>query len=627
MLGHAGRIVGGAVVVLALTRSVGAGEPISADELVFYLQYVGSDYGVAVRDGRVVDETEYREVLGLSEAVLARYRELRPTGSGRADLERLRDLIRSRRPWGAIRALSRELIPRIVDELDVVPYPAESPDVESGRALYGVSCAPCHGAVGGGDGPASPGMAPRPSSFRAPQMAMLSPHQVYNAARLGIPGTAMPSYGEGVPARDLWDIAFHVMTLRDGFDPSPPVEIVPLSLKDIAARSDEELLGRLRASRPGAEAKELDYYRGRFRRSEPSDPGAAPIGEDGVGVAELLERRFAVVAEKVFPGIVGVSVYEKPGERGDPRGGWSVGDPEDRLYPGFARTRSWTGLLVTADGDVLTSADGLADRNAVPQSRIVDVELAGNIHARARVVGVEPTIDLAVLKVIPPIPIRPVVIGDSDDVRVGHWAIAVGDPPGPERAFAPGTISGRPERECYQEHRTSTLLQTSIVMNAPGFGGPLVNIRGEVVGLTIPAPGTTPPELGTARRSVSALPINLAMTIYRALKVRESDRSPWIGISVSELSAERRRRIKSPPLTGIVIDDVFTPSPASRAGVRAGDVLTKMDDHPIFAVADFQTWLYLLGIDSGVSLEIVRDGATLRRSLTIEDRPESAVIR
>jgi S1-C subfamily serine protease len=117
------------------------------------------------------------------------------------------------------------------------------------------------------------------------------------------------------------------------------------------------------------------------------------------------------------------------------------------------------------------------------------------------------------------------------------------------------------------------------------------------------------------------------MTIYRALKVKESEQSPWIGISVAELSARLRTKLKSPPLTGIYIDDVFEPSPASRIGIRTGDVLTKMDDHPILGVSDFQTWLYLLGIDASVTLEIARDGKTLRKTVSIEQRPASARTR
>jgi serine protease Do len=602
------------------------------EEIVFYLQYIGSDYGGAVQGGRVVAEDEYREVALFAEAAIRGYSTLRPNGPARSDLVRIRSLIGTRAPWDAVRSLSREVASRIADELDVVPYPLESPDLESGRALYRDGCAPCHGAVGGGDGWAARGMSPQPNSFREPLMALRSPHEVFNAASLGIAGTAMPSYQNGLSSRELWDIAFYVMTLRDGFDPNPPVEVVPLSLKEVASQSDEELLRRLRVSRPGAQAREIDYYRSRFRRPGTAGTSVAAAPEDsGMAVAEVLERSFARVAESVFPSVVGLSAFERSGKPPPPRGApsseqWTVGDPDDQLYPGFLRTASGTGFLVTSDGDILTNAEVVRRAVAAPNDTLIDVELAGNLHCRARIIGLEPTIDLAVLGIVPPIPVRPVSIGDSDEVRIGYWAIAVGDPPGPEQNFVPGTISARPERECYQEHRTKTLLQSSAAMDIRGFGGPLVTIRGEVVGLTVPAePGAGSP--GSEPRPVNALPINLAMTIYRALKVKESERSPWIGISVLELDAALRGRIKSPSLTGIYIDDVFNPSPALRAGIRVGDILTKMDDQPILGVSDFQTWLYLLGIDRSVALEIVRDGKVLRKQLTIEQRPESAVMR
>ena len=143
-----------------------------------------------------------------------------------------------------------------------------------------------------------------------------------------------------------------------------------------------------------------------------------------------------------------------------------------------------------------------------------------------------------------------------------------------------------------------------------------MDIRGQVVGLTVPGPG-----------GVNALPTNLVLTLYRALKVKESSRSPWIGISVLDLSAAVRRRLPSAPLTGIYIDDVFEPSPASRLGIRPGDVLVKMDDNRVFAVSDFQHWLYLLGIDATVRLEIFREGKTLLLDVPIEQRPPSATMQ
>ena len=609
-----------AACVLALGGTALSADAPAAGEVIYFLQYVGVDYGAAVRDGKITDETEYREVLGLAETVVKRYTDLRPRGGAAHDLTRLRDLIRARAGWAVVRSLSQDLVKRLTDELDVVPYPPARPDVEAGRELYRVDCAPCHGPVGGGDGPSAPWMTPKPTSFRAPVMSLLSPYHVFHSASFGMAGTGMPSY-RAVPAADLWNIAFFVMTMRDGFDPVPPVEVVPVSLAEISSLSDEELLKRLRVSRPGALVSEADYYRAQFLPPTSENVGevADPV-DDGLAVALRLERAFARAGEKVLPSVVGISLYQRGSgdSKASEAGAWQQGGAEEQLYPGFRRVASASGFVVSGDGEVLTSA-GIFSRPARGNDRVIDVELPGNVHARGWVVGIEPTVDLAVLKMAAPVPVRSATIGDSDGVKVGQWAIAVGDPPGPEKTFAPGTVAGRPERECYQEHRTSTLIQSSATIDPGGVGGPLVNIHGAVIGLTVSG--------DAARPTVNALPINLAMTLYRALKVAGSERSPWLGIAVLELSASLRARLGSAPLTGIYIEDVFSPSPASRSGVRVGDVLTQMDDHPILSVGDFQTWLYILGIGTTVDLELVRGGKPLRLRLAIEQRPEAATPR
>ena len=90
------------------------------------------------------------------------------------------------------------------------------------------------------------------------------------------------------------------------------------------------------------------------------------------------------------------------------------------------------------------------------------------------------------------------------------------------------------------------------------------------------------------------------------------------------LELSRKTRTRLSPRTGVVIDDVFDPSPAVRAGVRVGDVLTAIDDHRILSVADFQKWLYLSGIGKQVELELSRAGETLELPIVIEERPQAA---
>src|SRR5262249_3161810 len=159
------------------------------------------------------------------------------------------------------------------------------------------------------------------------------------------------------------------------------------------------------------------------------------------------------------------------------------------------------------------------------------------------------------------------------------------------------------------------------------LGGPVVDIEGQVLGISVrdsPEPGAPP--------GSSILPVNLVMTLVDALKVAHSERSPWIGVSVLELPTVRQRlgtraaQAHIPP-TGGEIDDVFDPSPASRAGVRPGDFLVGLGGHPVFVVGDFQTWLYVAGIGAAVDLDLVRDGEPMKIAVTIEARPRNATTR
>jgi serine protease Do len=358
-------------------------------------------------------------------------------------------------------------------------------------------------------------------------------------------------------------------------------------------------------------------------------------------VALQLQDAFADVAEQSAPGVVGITGFvrdvggQAPAPRSD--GGWRAGSLEERLYPGFRRARSGSGFIVSGEGHILTAHRLLVD-DAGRLVDAVDVELHEGPRRIARIVGTEPTIDLAVLQLedfrrtgVPEL--HPVRIGDSDAVRVGHWAIALGNPPGPGTTFAVGTVSSRPDRQCYQEERSATLLRASLGVSAGAYGGPLLNIEGEVVGMMISGPGADlAPLVAPSAPLDFALPINLAMAIYEPLKVKESRRSPWLGFSVLELRTARRLRSGSSggaglPASGVYIDDVFAPSPAAAADIRIGDTLISIDGNRLGSVGAFQKWLYLSGIGRTIRLEIFRDGKTIQKRVTVEERPEAALPR
>src|SRR5262249_21678678 len=129
------------------------------------------------------------------------------------------------------------------------------------------------------------------------------------------------------------------------------------------------------------------------------------------------------------------------------------------------------------------------------------------------------------------------------------------------------------------------------------------------------------------RLPVRVLPINLAMNLFNALRIAKTHESPWIGISVLELQSYRRQ-FPSPrqdvPSSGVYIDNVFDPSPASRGGIRVGDFLLELNGHQLGSVSDFQIWMYVLGIGTSCELKLVRDGKPVNVTITIESRPAAA---
>ncbi len=233
------------------------GASLGGEELVFLLQYVGSDYRGAVADGRILDEFEYQEMTQFTRILVEEHARIAPphseVGPG---LSRLAAFVERKEDPAKVLALTRELVLAMTRELGLVTYPARSPSVEKGALTFALACAQCHGVSGEGLGPFASGQVPKPTSFREARMRKVAPHQLFNAIRFGVAGTAMPSFEDALSSSERWDISFYLMTLRDDFSPREPQAPLPVSIRDLATLSDEELS----ASR-GLGFDALDFYR------------------------------------------------------------------------------------------------------------------------------------------------------------------------------------------------------------------------------------------------------------------------------------------------------------------------------------------------------------------------------
>jgi serine protease Do len=377
---------------------------------------------------------------------------------------------------------------------------------------------------------------------------------------------------------------------------------------------------------------------GHEERPAPEAPAAA-----GVGSAFELQREFSQITKSVMPSVVTVRGYvKKSGNQETSRApapkGWVALEARTVDYEGYQLVSAGSGFFASDDGDVLTALQPLKlqDGSLVD---LVDIEAQDGARAIAEIVGVEPTLNLAVLhgvvflnwfqpenKTLP--------IGDSDAVEPGEWTLGFGDPAGPQKFVGTGVLAAKPARDCYQELLVSAYMQTSLRVPQQAYGGPLVNLRGELIGITIPL--EVDPSLAVEGASLMdecsyALPSKILTGLYDSIRQARSFKSPWFGFAVmsrAEIAKakgfEAFQKMNKPKTGGILIESIFTPSPAAAAGVQPGDFLVKFDGKEISAPVEFQRALYLSGIGHEATLEFFRDGETVIKKIKIEQRPAEA---
>ena len=266
---------------------------------------------------------------------------------------------------------------------------------------------------------------------------------------------------------------------------------------------------------------------------------------------------------------------------------------------------SGSGVIVRRDGVMVTNA------HVVGTARQVQVSLADGRTVVGAVLGRDPTIDIAVVRI--PVTNAPVApIGDSDRLEVGQSAIAIGNPLGLERTVTTGVVSAinRSPRGIQLEG----LIQTDAAINPGNSGGPILDSRGQVIGIsTAVLAGTGVSGLGFA------VPINLANSVVEQLLTTGRITRPFLGILPGDIEPELAAQFGLPVREGVIVLQVTPGSPAQRAGLRVQDIITRVNDTPIMRGGDLRRALRELGPGAMVTISVLRpSGATTLRARLVE---------
>jgi S1-C subfamily serine protease len=292
-----------------------------------------------------------------------------------------------------------------------------------------------------------------------------------------------------------------------------------------------------------------------------------------------------------------------------------------------------SGFIYNNKGYIVTN------NHVVENAKVVDVTLINGDRYTANVTGTDAFSDLAVIKInentttttTTTIP-KPLVVGNSSELRVGDQVVAIGNPFGLESSMTTGIVSQIGRLLSIDERGFSipNAIQTDALINPGNSGGPLLNMKGEVIGVN--TAGIFPGGIGLA------VPSNTVLRIIPVLMEEKNYTHPWLGVTGNTLTADIAKREKlDRTQKGVIIDTIVRDSPADLAGLngsnineygekRGGDIITALDGIPIIKMEDLISYLELnKAVNDNATLSVYRDGEIIDKQITLKSRPEAPI--
>ena len=310
------------------------------------------------------------------------------------------------------------------------------------------------------------------------------------------------------------------------------------------------------------------------------------------------------VAEKALPSVVGITVNYQISSI---FGGKSTGEA------------TGSGIIVSEDGYIVTNNHVISSESssyfAITEATGIKVNLYNNSESfDATVIGTDAYTDLAILK-IEATGLTPATIGNSDNVKVGEFVMAVGNPLGMEYSVTSGIVSAV-NREVESEGTIFTAIQTDAAINSGNSGGALVNSNGDVIGInTMKFAGTGVEGIGFA------IPISSATSVIEQLIENQTVKRPYIGISASAVDSATAKRYNLPE--GIYVEEVEKESSAEKAGLQVSDIITKIEGKEIKSVNELNKIKFTYNIGDTVTLTVYRNAKEVEVPVTLSEQPET----
>ncbi len=335
-----------------------------------------------------------------------------------------------------------------------------------------------------------------------------------------------------------------------------------------------------------------------IQSAPPATPTSDAAAPEDIAFARRLSNAFKSVAQNVEPSVVHVTQRNRVYTRD-----W-FGTP---ISSSIRETGLGSGFVISRDGYIVTNNHVIVSGSRAAEE--IKVRFFDGRELTARLVGRDEPTDIAVLRVDPddlPSNVTPVTFGDSDALEVGEWVVAIGSPFGLSNTVTAGIVSAKGRsitpRETGRVHED--FIQTDAAINPGNSGGPLLNLQGQVIGINSAIASRT----GGYQGIGFAIPSNIAKAVVENIIAHGKVVRGWLGVGLSDASP-----------TGVTIETVAEDSPAERAGLKAGDIITRFQGRALNE-ARLRSAIALTPPGTRVVLEVLRDGKPREIAVTLADQ-------